>query len=144
MPGPEGGNRSLTRDRQLEALEKLFADLRSDNALSPVLVEGDRDVAALRNLGLEGTILKLNAGESLVQRADRLSAQYPRIILLTDWDAKGTGLHARLRDLLEDCEVEADDRHWLRLRRLCGRSCRTIEDLPSRLGYLRRMAAGAA
>jgi len=133
----------LTRTQQLEELEKLVDDLRSDNTRYPVLVEGERDVSALRLLGLEGTILKLNSGESLVQRADRLSTQYPRIVLLTDWDAKGMRLHGRLRELLEDCEVYVDDHYWLRLRKICGRACRTIEDLPAQLRHLRRMAGKA-
>jgi hypothetical protein len=43
-------------------------------------------------------------------------------------------------ELLRDCQVEVEDRHWLRLKRLCGGACRTIEDLPAMLGSLRRMA----
>jgi len=103
-------------------------------------VEGERDVSALREMGLEGTILKLNSGESLVERADRLSREYVRILLLTDWDPKGLRLHERLKELLEDCQVEVEDRHWLRLRRLCGSGCRTIEDVPAKVRSLRRMA----
>ena len=108
-----------------------------------MLVEGSRDVAALRDMGFEGTILKLNSGESLVQRADRLSRDHGRIIILTDWDPKGLLLHERLKELLEDCQVEVEDRHWLRLRRLCGSGCRTIEDVPAKVLSLRRMAGRA-
>jgi len=108
-----------------------------------VLVEGERDVAALRDMGLEGTIIKLNSGESMVERADNLSRAYGRIILLTDWDPKGLRLHERLHELLEDCQVEVEDRLWLRLRRLCGSGCRTIEDVPALVGSLRRMAGRA-
>lgn len=108
-----------------------------------MLVEGARDVVALREMGLEGTILKLNTGESLVERADRLSRAYGRILILTDWDPKGLRLHERLKALLEDCQVEAEDRHWLRLKRLCGSGCRTIEDVPALVRSLRRMAGRA-
>jgi 5S rRNA maturation endonuclease (ribonuclease M5) len=108
-----------------------------------VLVEGARDVAALRDLGFEGTILKLNSGEGLVERADHLSRAYGRIIILTDWDPKGLRLHERLKELLEDCQVEVEDRNWLRLRRLCGGGCRTIEDLPALIRSLGRMAGRA-
>ena len=97
-------------------------------------------MAALRGLGLEGTIIKLNRGQSLVERADELSRLHERIILLTDWDKKGLQLHERLKRLLEDCQVAAEDHYWLRLRRLCGSGCRTVEELPTLVSMLREKA----
>lgn len=115
----------------------MIAKLNAANADAPILVEGERDVAALRELGFEGTILKLNKGDSIVGRADELSQIYKKIILMTDWDDKGVQLHDSLRRLLVDSEVWAEDFFWLRLKKLCGNGCRAVEDLPRLISALR-------
>jgi len=131
----------LTKKEQLDEIEKLLDRLRAASEQFPVLVEGARDVAALRKLGLEGEILKLNRGEGLVARADALSHQYKDIILLTDWDYKGVELHDRLKRLLQDAQVRTDDFFWSRLRKLVGGGSRTVEDLPAFLEILRERAS---
>ncbi len=132
----------MTRKAQLDELEKLLGRLRAANERSPVLVEGERDVAALRKLGMEGELHKLNRGEGLVARTDELSHGYREIILLTDWDYKGVELHDRLKALLQDAQVEAEDFIWSRLRKLTGGGCRTVEGLPAFLAQLRERAGG--
>jgi 5S rRNA maturation endonuclease (ribonuclease M5) len=130
----------VTRKEQLDELEKLLGRLKAANLESPALVEGDRDVAALKLLGLNGEILKLNQGQSLVQRTDELSHTYRKVILLTDWDDKGVQLHDRLRGLLEDVQVESDDFFWSRLKKLVGGGSRTVEDIPAFIQILRERA----
>lgn len=106
-------------------------------------MEGERDAAALRELGLEGTILKLNRGDSLVKRADELSSIYKKIILLTDWDDKGLNLHETLRRLFGGSQVWAEDFYWLRLKKLCGSGSRTVEDLPALISALRELTGNS-
>ncbi len=130
----------MARKEQLDELEKLLGGLRAASSESPVLVEGERDVAALRTLGLEGELIKLNRGEGLVALTDALSARHEKLILLTDWDYKGVELHDRLGRLLRDAQVEADDFFWSRLKRLSGGGCRTVESLPAFLAFLRERA----
>jgi 5S rRNA maturation endonuclease (ribonuclease M5) len=130
----------MNRKGQLDEFEKLLARLRAASLEAPVLVEGDRDVAALRALGLEGEVTKLNRGESIVARTDELSHRYRKVILLTDWDYKGVELHDRLARLLRDAQVSSDDFFWSRLRALAGGGCRTVESLPSFLALLRERA----
>ena len=131
----------LTKEERLDELEKLLDRLRAAGEQSPILVEGERDVAALRKLGLEGELLKLNRGEGLVARTDALSRHYKKIILLTDWDYKGVELHDRLKRLLLDARVSTDDFFWSRLRKLVGGGSRTVEDLPAFLELLRERAS---
>ena len=132
----------MNRKEQLAEFEKLLERLRSASLENPVLVEGDRDVAALHALGLEGGIEKLNRGESIVGRTDALSRRYRKIIVLTDWDCKGVELHDRLARLLQDARVAVDDFYWSRLKRLAVRpgGCRTVESLPSFLEFLKERA----
>ncbi|MEM2870800.1 MAG: hypothetical protein QW379_10375 [Thermoplasmata archaeon] len=109
-----------------------------------MLVEGARDVAALRKLGVRGRILMLNRGQGLLRRCEVLAREHGRVILLTDWDLKGRELHERLKKLLAACGGVPDETFWLALRRLCGGSNRTIEELPSFLRNLRETAGAAS
>ena len=73
----------------LEEVEKALQKLRELNQVIPIVVEGEKDVAALRLLGLEGLIIPLHSGKEIANFCDLLANQYESIILLTDWDKKG-------------------------------------------------------
>ncbi|MGQ9582532.1 MAG: toprim domain-containing protein [Thermoplasmatota archaeon] len=136
--GAEGA--SLSRQERLERLEGLLEELRAASLQAPVLVEGERDAAALIELRVLGRLLSLNRGQSIVRRCEELARSYDRVILLTDWDRKGRQLREKLRRGLEACGAVADDRIWVALRRQCAGGCRTVEDLPSLLRSLRETA----
>jgi len=78
----------------------------------------------------------------MVARTDELSRSHRKVILLTDWDRKGVQLHDRLRRLLSDAQVDAEDFFWRRLKRLCGSGSRTVEDLPPFMEALRDQTGG--
>jgi 5S rRNA maturation endonuclease (ribonuclease M5) len=73
----------------LDEVRDIIARVRSFNERIPILVEGEKDVAALRRLGITGIILTVHAGRPLVDVCDRIAATYEEIIILTDWDKKG-------------------------------------------------------
>jgi len=81
----------------VEETEYAIARLQELNRVMPVLVEGEKDVHALRSLGLTGEILTVNAGNSLVDLCDRIAEHYANIIILTDWDKRGGRLAAVIR-----------------------------------------------
>ena len=69
--------------------ELAIARLKESNRTIPILVEGEKDVQALRTLGLDGEILMVNAGSSIVDLCDDIAAHHDTIVILTDWDKKG-------------------------------------------------------
>ncbi|MGC9307554.1 MAG: toprim domain-containing protein [Thermoplasmatota archaeon] len=73
----------------LDEVRDIIARVRSLNERIPILVEGEKDVAALRRLGVTGMILTVHAGRPLVDVCDRIAVAYDEIIILTDWDKKG-------------------------------------------------------
>jgi len=112
----------------LEELEKLLSELQEKNNSIPIIVEGDKDVAALRKLEFKGTILSINTGKPLADFCDRIAEQYKDIIILTDWDFRGGRLCHTIRKNLEG-RVNCD----IRYRGLLVRHAmiRTVEGLPS-------------
>jgi len=61
-----------------------------------ILVEGERDRAALRRLGIDGEVEILHSGRTLADRIQELGDRHLRVIVLTDWDRQGGRLARRL------------------------------------------------
>ncbi len=117
-------------------LEREIEYLREENALWPILVEGERDVEALRALGCAGEIVKLNRGESLERAAQSLSL-YGDVILLLDWDEKGVELTARISVLIRAHGARPHLDIWRRLSALTSGRISSVEELPSLYERLR-------
>ncbi len=88
-------------NKSIEDIEKILLDLQEENKIIPILVEGDKDVLALRKLGLTGEIISINKGKSLSDFCDSLARGYKDIIILTDWDRRGGKLGHIIRKNLE-------------------------------------------
>ncbi len=123
----------------LEVLEKMLKELREENITVPILVEGDKDTAALRRLGMNGTIVSVNVGMSLISFCDMIARQYTEIILLMDWDRRGGHICHTIRKNLEG-RVRCN----LKYREIIAKHAmiRTVEGLPSWLETLNRKIAG--
>jgi len=121
--------------KSLEELEKLLLELQENNTVIPIIVEGDKDVAALRKLDIKGTILSTNTGRSMADFCDRIAEQYRDIIILTDWDRQGGRLCHTIRKNLEgrvNCNIK--------YRELFARYSviRTVEGLPSWISTIKK------
>ena len=79
----------MNTENALEEVEKTLEKLKEENTTIPIVVEGKKDVAALRTLGLTGEIIPLNQGLPLADFCDMLARKYNQIIIFTDWDRKG-------------------------------------------------------
>ena len=106
-----------------------IADLREANLGTPVIVEGERDVKALRALGLSGKVLPLNLGVPIFNLAESLSRDHRSVIILTDWDHRGGQLCRLLRDALEANGVRYDVELRARLTYLCRKDIKDVESL---------------
>jgi len=72
-----------------EIVQQTIEDLSKENQHIPIIVEGEKDVAALRKLNITGTIITINTGKSLIDFSDAIAREYKTVIILTDWDRKG-------------------------------------------------------
>ena len=114
--------------KSLEDLEKALDELREENKSIPIIVEGEKDIDALRKLDVNGTIITVNKGISLTDFCDKLASDFKEIIILTDWDRRGGYLCHTIRRNLEG-RVNCN----LNYRRIFAKNSmiRTIEGLPS-------------
>ncbi|MCK5459043.1 MAG: hypothetical protein KAI20_04070, partial [Thermoplasmatales archaeon] len=109
--------------------------LREENKTVPIIVEGDKDIKALRKLYITGEIIRFNVGLSIPDFCDMISQKYKNIILLTDWDRKGGYLCSTIKKNLES-RVGCNTRY----REIFAKRSmiRTLEGLPSWLETLRK------
>jgi len=76
-------------NKSLDDVQKALSELIEENKKIPVIVEGEKDIEALRKLGLTGEIITVNSGLTLIDFCDKIAQKYDEIIILTDWDRKG-------------------------------------------------------
>ena len=122
-------------EKSLEDLEEALFELREENKTVPIIVEGNKDIEALRKLDITGEIIRFNVGLSIPDFCDMISQKYKNIILLTDWDRKGGYLCSTIKKNLES-RVGCNTRY----REIFAKRSmiRTLEGLPSWLETLRK------
>ena len=156
---PERTNLSGPADRvaRFDRAARAFADCQRRNrdpinggAGCPILVEGLRDEAALRDLGFEGPVERMNRGWDRSRLVAYLYDKYgtrntvddgPPLILLMDWDRTGGRLQTALRDRLQALDVPIDEDLRIILLRAMKPEGRTVESIapyaPSLLPLIR-------
>jgi len=122
-------------EKSLEDLEKALFELKEENKTIPIIVEGDKDIEALRKLEVTGEIIRFNQGLSIPDFCDMISQKYKSIILLTDWDRKGGYLCSTIKKNLEGL-VNCNTRY----REIFSKRSmiRTLEGLPSWIKTLKQ------
>lgn len=119
---------------------EVLDDLEELSAGTPVVVEGLKDVRALKRLGVGRNVVSLGRGLSVFAFCEALSKSHKEVVVLTDWDRKGGKLARMLREAFEANEVRADTDLRARLVLLTKKDIKDIESLPKYVERLRKMA----
>jgi 5S rRNA maturation endonuclease (ribonuclease M5) len=123
--------------KSLEELEEAIKELKEENRSIPIIVEGVKDIEALRKLGIKGEIICYNAGMSIANFCDKISQMHSSIILLIDWDKKGGYLFNNIKKNLESrVRCNTKYREVFAKRSLI----RTIEGLPTWIETLKKLS----
>jgi len=115
-----------------ERLHEVIEALGEVNKRFPVVVEGKKDLQALRKLGLSGDIIPLHSGKGLYDFSEELAERFSKVVLLLDWDAKGDNLFTTLTSNLHGhWEEYAAFRELLRM--ICQKDIKDVESIPTLL-----------
>ena len=129
----------LSKEKRASDFQKIWSDLRSLNF--PIIVEGKRDKIALRKLGIEGDIIQLNDGKSVLSTIERISQRFGRssqFVILMDWDKTGNKLAKQLVSFGEACDLVPNDKIRSALSKFSAKEISCVEELPTfvfSLGY---------
>ncbi|OGS57011.1 MAG: hypothetical protein A3K60_04000 [Euryarchaeota archaeon RBG_19FT_COMBO_56_21] len=127
----------LTAEERLEQLERVFQQLEDESEELPIVVEGLRDVAALKRLGITKNVIAINRGISIFSFAEQISRKWKGAIILTDWDRRGGQLARMLKEAFSANGVSANDHYRTQLVILSKKEIKDIESLPKFIENLR-------
>lgn len=122
---------------RLEQLEEIIIELK-DLAMqgAVIVVEGRKDERTLRCLGIDGMI-RLASQQPLLSLIESLSGTGKKIIILTDWDKKGSLIAKKLVNNLIAYGIVPDTEIRSRLRSLSKKRIKDVESLDTYMDKLR-------
>ena len=124
-------------EKILLTLERLDQESAKD---IPIIVEGKKDVEALRVLGIEGKIIQAKTGGKsmldVISEVEECGAK--EVILLLDFDRRGREWTKSLKQHLEKMQIKANVVFWKKLRGIVGREVKDVEGLASYMETLKR------
>jgi 5S rRNA maturation endonuclease (ribonuclease M5) len=115
-----------------ERLLQILEYLAEESAKGiPIIVEGKKDVEALRTLNIEGSIVSAKSGgKSLLDVISEVEESSPsEVILLLDYDRRGKEWTKRLKLSLENARITPNTTFWRQLFGLVGREVKDVESL---------------
>ncbi|MDH3365682.1 MAG: toprim domain-containing protein [Thermoplasmata archaeon] len=124
---------------RFERIMKLIDELEELSGKMPVVVEGLRDIRALKLLGVERNVVSLSKGMSILAFCEFLSKEWSSAVILTDWDRKGGRLARKLKEAFEASGVKPVVDVRTQLAYLAKKEVKDIESLPTYVRRLRTM-----
>jgi 2,5-diamino-6-(ribosylamino)-4(3H)-pyrimidinone 5'-phosphate reductase len=127
------------KEKEEEIVQIIDALAEESAKGTPILVEGKKDVEALRVLGVGGPVVCVKTGgKSLLDFVFELEkAKVSEVILLLDFDRRGKQGTNRLRQNIEHSGIKVNLEFWLALLRLAGKDVQCVEGLDAYLENLR-------
>jgi len=128
------------KERQ-EKIQHILTELCEESAKgTPTVVEGKKDVEALRGVGIAGAVLTVKtSGKSFTEALHEIEQTgAAEVILLLDFDRRGKQGTSRLKENLERAGVKPNLRFWRALSALAGKEIQCIESLTSYLQTLEK------
>jgi 5S rRNA maturation endonuclease (ribonuclease M5) len=133
------------KEKEEKILQILTALAEESAKGTPIIVEGKKDVEALRVLGVEGTLMSVKTGGKsfldVVSEIEQMGAS--EVILFLDFDRRGKEGTKRLKQNLERAKIKPNVKFWRALSALVGKEIQCVESLTAYLGTL-RMKIGAS
>lgn len=120
-----------------ERLNGIADALNSILPESVVLVEGRKDVAALRSLGVKSDVFTVQVSGGPMRAAEFLWESGKTAVILTDWDSRGNRLAEDLVKSMDSLGVHYDVRIREKISLLARPYCKDVESLDSVMALLK-------
>jgi 5S rRNA maturation endonuclease (ribonuclease M5) len=131
---------SMRLKEKEEKILLILEKLREESTKGkPIVVEGKKDVSALRALGVAGTVLTVKTGGKsfldLVFEIEKMGVT--EVILFLDFDRRGKEGTKSLKKSLERAKIKANIKLWRELSAFVRKEIQCIESLTAYLTTLR-------
>jgi len=127
------------KEKEEKILQVLKALAEASAKGKPIVVEGKKDVKALRTLGVAGAVLTVKTGgKSFLDAVSEIEKMnVPEVILFLDFDRRGREGTKRLKQSLERAKIKPNIKFWRELAGLVGKEIQCVESLTAYLNTLR-------
>jgi 2,5-diamino-6-(ribosylamino)-4(3H)-pyrimidinone 5'-phosphate reductase len=124
-----------------EKIQLILEYLAEESAKgTPIIVEGKKDVEALKALGIKGRIIAAKTGGKtlldVISEAEECGVR--EVILLLDFDRRGRELTRRLKQRFEKTGPRPNIEFWNQLLQLIWKEVKDIEGLAKYMETLKR------
>lgn len=121
----------MGQKRKAETLINLIEKFAETSKESAVIVEGKKDVLALRRLGVRGKIISIkNRGYTFSETIEELANMQTSVIIMTDFDRYGSGLAKKLLISLTEKRIKVNLSFWKQIKSLARSDVKDVESLP--------------
>ena len=125
--------------KRLELFEGLVDEIiELSEAGAVIVVEGKRDIIALKKLGITGRI-ETATHQPLLVFAENLAKDTTNIIIMTDWDRRGDILADKITTYLQNIGIMPDLDIRRRISSLVKREIKDVESLYSYMVKLKKI-----
>jgi 2,5-diamino-6-(ribosylamino)-4(3H)-pyrimidinone 5'-phosphate reductase len=127
------------KEKEEKILQVLEALAEESAKGKPIMVEGKKDVEALRTLGVEGTVITVKTGgKSFLDAVSEIEKMgVSEVILFLDFDRRGKEGTRHLKQSLERAKIKPNTKFWRELSALVGKEIQCVESLTAYLDTLR-------
>ncbi|MGQ9552386.1 MAG: toprim domain-containing protein [Candidatus Bathycorpusculaceae bacterium] len=126
-----------------EKILRILESLAKESAKGIIIiVEGKKDIEALRAMGIEGKIMCVKTGGKsfldVISEVEQTGAR--EVILLLDFDRRGKQGTKRVKRDLERAKIKPNMKFWCELSCILGKEVKDIEGLTTYMETLRKKA----
>jgi 5S rRNA maturation endonuclease (ribonuclease M5) len=134
------------KKKEEKILQILDAVVEESAKGTPIVVEGKKDVVALRAFGVEGTILTAKTGgKSFLDVISEIEqAGTAEVVLFLDFDRRGKEGTKLLKQNLERAKIKPNVKFWRALSALVGKDVQCVESLTAYIETLRGKIGASA
>ncbi len=115
---------------KLEGITKVLEDVKKMNRTVPIIVEGKKDLRALRKLGFSGKIIRIKKRRSVFHIIEDLRGVHEEVIVMTDWDKTGGRLAHKIKKACSANEITGLMEYRKEMIKYVKKDIKDVESLP--------------
>ena len=116
---------------ELEGIIDILEKIKKEDKSVPVIVEGRKDMKALRSLGIERKIIKIKKGKTIFRIVEGLRKDHDKVIILTDWDSTGGKLCYKIKKACESNDIRYDVEYRKQMIKFLKKEVKDVESIPT-------------
>ncbi len=116
---------------ELEGLQDVLEEIKEEEEEVPIIVEGKKDVQALKELGFERDIIRIKKNDTIFHIIEDLREKYERVIILTDWDSTGGKLSGKIKKACQANIIDYDLEYRREIIKYLKKEIKDVESIPS-------------